>query len=1114
MLPKFPTNLLRHGVTMRRSPSALLSLSKLSPCKLSTLILCILILSTFSFAAAPDRVTGTIDPRQFVKLSAGVPLKAQPQFDQGPVEPSFQLSYVTLLTVPSAGQQKALDKLLAQQQNPRSPYYHKWLTPEQYADRFGLSPNDVKRITEWLRSQGFTVLSVARGRNWIAFSGSAAQVQSAFQTEIHRYNVEGEIHFANATAPSIPAALAGVVTGLRGLHDFHPKPMGILRNTRARPLYDSSLFGDLVAPGDIATIYDVNALYTAGIDGTGQKLAVAGATDIYLADLNDFRTGFGLSTISCTTNPSGVITACNDPHFQYVLGGVDPGVSSGDLSEADLDIEWSGAVAKNAQIVFVTSTDAFTSYYYAIDHQLAPVISLSYGLCELDDEGFVGTDETELQKGNSLGITIVNSSADSGAAECDPNPTDPKALLATGGLAVSYPASSPEVTGIGGTAIPLANFTSTYWGTTNGTDGGTALSYIPETAWNDDLEFYQFCQAHPSNSFCTGNGITSQQAAQTAIGMSSTGGGASNCSSTNGSGVCTGGFSQPSWQTVTVPGQTGARFSPDVSFLASPNFPGFIFCTQLSELGDAGTGSSCAPGGAIGITNALALTDPLGNPTPPIIGGTSASAPVFAGILTLINQYLVTNGFQGTPGLGNANPSLYQIATYNQSAFHQVTTGTNTVYCQPGTPTVQPTALRCPAAVPPATEGVFGYQASNADTATGYNLVTGLGSVDASNLATAWGELLTASTTLLSPSAANIIQGQSETLTITVTPSSASGVVSLYNNGSSTALGTATISGGTGTFTTTSLPVGTNSITGSYVGTNASSTSSAVIVTVAAPTFTWTTSSTSHTVLAGQKTLAYNFTATPTSGSATFTTAVTFSCAFAPTDTTLTNSSCAFTPTTIVAGTTGATAVSLTITTTGPNTGTGVQLRQRVANRFPWLPLTLPIAGVLMLGLVGKKVSKRSAVTLLCVSLALLGFMVACGGGSSTPPPVSVTVAPSTTAQLYANEANNIWPANLTQQQFSAVVNNSTNQNVTWAVTGGSANGTIGPTTGVYTAPATAPNPATVAVTATAAADATKSGSGHVAILTPTALGPFTVTVTATENGVTPHAQGVTLIVQ
>src|SRR5450759_1499246 len=143
---------------MRRSSSALLFLSKLSPGKLSTLILCILILSTPSFAAAPDRITGPIVSSQTVTLPAGVHFKAQPQFDQGPVDPSFPLSYMTRRTVPSASQQRAISRLLAQQQDPRSPLYHKWLTPEQYADRFGLSPNDVNRITEWLQSQGFTVL--------------------------------------------------------------------------------------------------------------------------------------------------------------------------------------------------------------------------------------------------------------------------------------------------------------------------------------------------------------------------------------------------------------------------------------------------------------------------------------------------------------------------------------------------------------------------------------------------------------------------------------------------------------------------------------------------------------------------------------------------------------------------------------------------------------------------------------------------------------------------------------------------------------------------------------------------------------------------------------------
>ena len=183
-----------------------------------------------------------------------------------------------------------------------------------------------------------------------------------------------------------------------------------------------------------------------------------GQTDIYLADLNDFRTGFGMSGISCTTNSSNVITACSDPHFSYVLDGADPGLSTnGDISEADLDLEWSGAVARGAQIIYVNSSDTFTSFLYAISANVAPVISLSYGECEFDDNNLQTIHEPALQQANLQGITFVNSSGDTGAAECDYSATVTSTQLATQGIAVSYPASSPEVTGVGGTAVQLAD---------------------------------------------------------------------------------------------------------------------------------------------------------------------------------------------------------------------------------------------------------------------------------------------------------------------------------------------------------------------------------------------------------------------------------------------------------------------------------------------------------------------------------------------------------------------------------------------------------------------------------------------------------------------------------
>jgi hypothetical protein len=847
-------------------------------------------LSTICLAEAPDRIAATIDSGKMVALKGQVQRAAKPQYDQGRVDSSFQLSHVTLLTVPTPSQQKALSQLLAEQQNPKSPNFHKWLTPEQYADRFGLSRNDVKKASAWLKSQGLTVDSVARGRNWIVFSGSASQIESVFRTEIHRYNVNGEKHFANTTPPSIPTALAGIAAGFRGLDDFRPKPRVRKAAPRARNVrpdyYDGNTgLTDFLAPNDIATIYDLGPLYTAGFDGTGEKLVIVGQTDVFLADLNAFRNGFGLTAISgCTTSttaPIGVITSCtasDSANFQYVLDGTDPGVSQGDLSEADLDLEWSAATARGAQIIFVNSTNVFTSYYYAIDNLLAPVISMSYGICEFGDNsiidpttGLPGADEVELMKANSLGITFLNSSGDSGAAGCDPLPADVN-NIATGGLAAGYPASSPEVTGVGGTAIVYpTGFTSTYWGTNDTTNnGGTAQNPpLPEIGWNDDVEL-------PVAGF-GGTALTWQES----YAIVQSGGGPSNCAKQDtGFSTCVSGFPQPAWQAVTVPSQASARFTPDVSLLASPNFPGYVYCTPVEELAtgttdDTDTASSCATSIAAAVNGVTTGTPP--NVTyvvnPSIVGGTSASAPVFAGIVTLLNQFL--NG-ASSPGLGNINPALYTLAaTPTNNFFHQVTSGNNMVYCLGGTPAGMPATAtyQCPATSP--NMGIFGFDASNADATTGYNLVTGLGSVDANNLFIAWKALRSGpgatTTTVLAASTSQIYQTGSVTLTATVTPSTAVGPVT-FSNGA-TVIGTVPLTGGVAILSTATLPIGANSITASYGGNatllNSASTPATTVTVVQA--FTMAPGAASYTVTAGQSvaatvalTLATGFTSTLT----------------------------------------------------------------------------------------------------------------------------------------------------------------------------------------------------------------------------------------------------------
>jgi hypothetical protein len=1080
---------------MPRSSSALLPLSNLS-----TLILCIVIFSTFSFAAPPNRVTAPIVAAQTVRLTAGVPMQARPEFDLGAVEPSLKMSYMTLLTVPSASQQKAISRLLAQQQDPRSPLYHKWLTPEQYADRFGLSPNDVKRLTDWLQSQGFSIVNVARSRNFIAFSGTAAQAESAFQTEIHNFDVAGEEHFSNVIPPSIPAALSGVVSAVRGFNNFRPKSQA----HRFTPGYTLLFQGNnylFVAPGDVATIYDINALYSAGVDGTGETLAVIGQTGIYQADLAAFRTGFGLSGISCTTDGSDIITACNTSNFQYVLVNGAPQNIYSDLPEADLDIEWSGAAARNAQVIFVTATDptgagVYDSLYYAIDNDVSPVLTMSYTTpCELAEIGFFAPDEAELQKANSFGITFMNSSGDTGAAECDFGSN-----YATGGYAVAYPASSQYVTGVGGTMIPVSEFNSTYWNTSNGSDGGSAKAYIPEQAWNDAEEFGIVCT--PTKP-CTlkGHTVTDWASAQNAIGITAAGGGVSNCVTVNSSGKCLSGFPQPSWQqSLVIPGPipgettTPARYSPDVSLLASGNFPGYIVCTQGScANGISSMLSGCFSGGSCSV-----------------FGGTSVSSPVFAGIVTLLNQYL------GASGLGNINPTLYSLAaTPGNLAFHPVEVGSIGAFCSPGTPVGFPAALQCPSAG--SNPGFLGFDASAFDPTTGYNLATGLGSVDVNNLAIAWAAARTTTTLILKPSSTQIALGQSVTLTATVSPTAATGVVTFVTG--STTLGTATLTGGVAAISTSSLPVGADTITASYPGDgyNMPSTGTTV-VTVTAPTFAFvSTGSSSHTVLSGQTTRNYTFTATPTSGP-TFVNAVSFSCGFSPTDPTLTASICSYsvnsgppsTSATIPAGS-GISTVTMTVQTAGPNSGTGSTLRHRSDNRLPWLPLTLPLAGVVMVGFARRKMSRVATVAGMCLMLALAGFLIACGSSSH---PISISSVTGSSSSIYPQNAG--W-TNATATFTATLINDSSNQGVTWAVS--TANGgtivSADPTHGTYTPPTIAAGlPSNVTITATSVADTSKTGTASIALNPTTVPGTYTVTVTAAEAGATSQTANVALVVQ
>ncbi len=647
------------------------------------------LLAIASALPAADRITTSIDNGRRVVLNGHVRPEVQPANDQGLADADMEVSYATLLLKLDP----SIDAFLADQQTRGSANYHRWLSPEQFGDRFGLTANDMSQVVGWLESQGLKVNDVARGRHWITFSGTAASIGAALHADIHIYLVDGVRHFANASDPSIPEALQDVVGGFRGLNDFRPQSMlrmaPVQPGDSSAPRYNSSAGNHFLAPDDLATIFNITPLYNAGIDGTGQTLVIAGNADVNVSDLTAFQARFNLPP--------------NLP--QMMLFGPDPG-GTGSLIEADLDLEWSTAVARNATIVYAYATDVFTAAQYAVDQNLGRMMSISYGACEAYESIAY---RAVAQQANAEGMTIFVSSGDAGAATCDRGGPVPQA---SHGATASWPSSFPEITSVGGTEFNDSG--GTYWATKNNANDASALSYIPETAWNDSVA---------ANALEAGGGAPSVL------------------------------FSKPAWQTGPGVPNDGARDLPDISLTASPYRYAYLIESNGNLLG---------------------------------VGGTSASSPSWAGIAALLNQYLMSNGVIAQPGLGNINPVLYRLAQATSDVFHDITAGGNQVPCLQSSPDC--------------VDGMVGFSAG-----PGYDLATGLGSVNAFNLIMEW-NIGTATTTSLTAAPTSAGLGDSVVLTATVTGggsgASPTGAVDFVTNDVN--LGTATLApSGAGTATAT-----------------------------------------------------------------------------------------------------------------------------------------------------------------------------------------------------------------------------------------------------------------------------------------------------------------------
>jgi hypothetical protein len=590
-------------------------------------------------------VIARVDDAARVTLAHTTHASVRSARDLGHANPDLRMERMLLVLGPLKAKEAELRSLLTSLQDKKSPNYHVWLTPEQFGTKFGASTSDLNKITAWLRQKGFDGVKVAKGRGSIEFSGSAQVVEQAFQTRMMRYELAGKKHIANASDISIPAAMAPLVQGVE-LNDFsfsqpamtHTVQVERHASGRWAPVMPGSTLGDshFLSPGDFANIYDLNPVYSKGVNGAGEKIAIVARSKIALSDIETFRQAFHLPP--------------NDPHI--IVNGNDVGVfvPSGDTIEASFDAEWAGAVAPNATIDVVDSPSTATtdgvvlSAEYIVDNNLADVMSMSYEACEQNLGSYNDLFHSLWRQAAAEGISVFVATGDQGAADCDPNAPSPGP--AQGGLAVNGLASTPFNTAVGGTQFNENGNPALYWNFETRLEQPSAVGYIPEVAWNESCD--------PTTASCFGNQYI----------FDASGGGASTL------------YSKPGWQSAPGVPNDGMRDVPDVSLSAALH-DGYLGCVFIFL--------PCSTSGAGDQTMLLGAG---------VVAGTSLSSPSFAGIMALVDQNAGARQGLANPVLyhlaaqessGDCNSSNRQDPTLSSGCiFNDITGGNNSVPGQAG----------------------------------------------------------------------------------------------------------------------------------------------------------------------------------------------------------------------------------------------------------------------------------------------------------------------------------------------------------------------------------------------------------------------------------------------
>ena len=762
-------------------------------------------------AAAQQKALNGIDETHLTALAGTVHPLAQAKYDRGQVETSFPTGRLLLTLARPADHEQALQQFLKDAHNPAAPAFHQWLTPAQFGDRYGALEVDQQLVTAWLESHGLAVDRIASNRSTIEFSGTAAQLQSALHTEIHRYVIDGKTFYANAQPLSIPASISPFIASFAPLNSFpltsYAAPVGPASYSRtthratriALPdfnLTENSKPFYALAPEDFSTQYDVAPIYTAGITGAGETIGIVGTSNINLALVDAYRTLFKLPA----------------SHTQVIVDGTDPGDPVNPNIEAFLDTEVSGSVAPAATVnLYIAGGQPLTNSLElaamrAVEDNQASVLSVSYGNCEQ----LIGEAGNQFWNGlweqaAAQGQTVFVSSGDSGPTTCTLVEANSAGLLTpVSTLSVNGISSTPWNVSVGGTDFYYSDYASgapsisTLWKSINDSSNGSLKAPLPEQPWDNAFGF----------------NITPFNFQSFTIPSASGGGGVSNCSqasvpppstSTTPFPTCISGYPKPAWQNAPGVPNDSARDLPDLSLFAAngPNLTAWPICAEPNDCIQSSTGNT-----------------PIF-----LVGGTSASSPAMAGIMALIDQKY---GRQG-----QANYTLYGLARSTPSVFHDLTLGTNDVICVAGTPCSTPI---------PGQQNSFDDSFGVYPAAPGYDLASGLGSIDAGKLFTAWDTTaFTPSATTLQVSPASFVHGTTAAVSVAITASTGSatptGNVALTTTNASAALrdnAPLTLVNGTGSASLSTLPGGTYNLVAQYSGdaTFAASASSPVALTV------------------------------------------------------------------------------------------------------------------------------------------------------------------------------------------------------------------------------------------------------------------------------------------